>query len=125
MVVIHKKKGGKASKKVKHAGQENGKKGKKRGRYESDDSESDAFVSDQQSTTEDESDFATSDSDDFEEEEFSKITPKKKKGKDIKKALGKKGASLKKKSGPRPSKPASSLMDKEGFAPIKRKKQTD
>jgi ATP-dependent RNA helicase SrmB len=51
--------------------------------------------------------------------------PKKKKGKDIKKALGKKGASLKKKSGPRPSKPASSLMDKEGFAPIKRKKQTD
>ena len=51
--------------------------------------------------------------------------PKKKKGKDLKKALGKKGASLKKKSGPRPSKPASSLMDKEGFAPIKRKKQTD
>jgi hypothetical protein len=51
--------------------------------------------------------------------------PKKKKGKDIKKALGKKGASLKKKSGPRPSKPASSLMDKEGFAPIKRKKQAD
>jgi superfamily II DNA/RNA helicase len=50
--------------------------------------------------------------------------PKKKKTKDNKKVGAKKAPSAKKKLGPRPSRPKSTgtLMDSEGFAPVKRKK---
>jgi superfamily II DNA/RNA helicase len=50
--------------------------------------------------------------------------PKKKKTKDNKKVGAKKAPSAKKKLGPRPSRPKSTgtLMDNEGFAPVKRKK---
>ena len=53
--------------------------------------------------------------------------PKKKKTKDGKKTGAKKAPSAKKKLGPRPSRPKATgtLMDNEGFAPVKRKKPSE